>query len=190
MIDPQLRTALHPLAFPAAAAGVLIVVAWMFFSMAGRVSIPYDPRALFTQSVYIDRIENHRERVQHMPPRQGYFYRPARSLLADAYPGVSFKLSGAAVSISVPVETYLDLTLTRDPVEASTMHRENPNFTFVIDVVGVRHNGYVLAEPVAEYERLTARKANYSNLGIAALLLTLVPAGILFMRIRRLVAAL
>lgn len=190
MIDPHLRTALQPLAFPAAAAGVLIVVAWMFFSMAGQVRIPYDPEALFTRSVYIDRIENHRERVPHKSQRPGYLHRPARSLLADAYPGVSFRLSGPAVSISVPVETYLDLTLTRDPVEASRMHRENPGSTFVIDVVGVRHNGSVLAEPVAEYEQLAARKARYGNLGIAALLLALVPAGILVLRIRRFVAAL
>ncbi|MEO9340912.1 hypothetical protein ABFT80_26275 [Mesorhizobium sp. SB112] len=184
-VSSDLRKKLRPLTIPAAATGALVLTSMMSCTSADRVRIHYTPDELVTKSIKVDRIERRRERVRHIPPRPGYFHQITRFLISDAYPGVTFRLAYDARSATISAGTYSDLTLTRDPAEAVQQHAKFPNFSTMIDVVGISSNGRVIADAVAAYERAVASKQRKSRLALVALLLALLPAGIIVVKLRR-----
>lgn len=180
----DIREALRPLAFPAAAAAVLMVVAFMFFSMAGRVIVPAAPADLFVRHVQIDHMDTAEQRFeQHNRP--GYTRMRVTLLTSDDFAGVTFRLMGAARFVPVPVPATLELHMTRDPEEAAAVHRRFPNVSTQIDVMGVRYRDETLADAGAHYEAAASTHWRYTILGQGTLLLSLVPVVVTVRRARK-----
>jgi hypothetical protein len=165
------------LALPLAGLGAALLASQMFFAMASRIPVPVRPEELHAASVHIDHVERTMQRFDLLT-RPGTSRQYVTLLTSDDYPGVTFRLMGAARHVSVPVQAALEMRLTRDPAEAAETHRQFPNFSTQIDVLGVRHGENVLADPEPSYRVATVDRGRYTMWGQAALLASAILAAL------------
>lgn len=159
------------LAFPLAGSAAALLAAFMFFSTAKSVTVPQAPESLFVGTVHIDQSERTMQRFER-PARPGSTMELVTLLTSDDYPGVTFRLMEGARHLKLPIPATLELQMSGDPVKALEMHRQFPNFSTQIDVLGVRYRDEVLADPAPSYQAASGQQGRYTTWGQAALLLS------------------
>lgn len=161
-----------------------LLVAYMAFASASYVRLPRSPEELRYHTVRIDGSRGEFRRVQRHD-RPGFVRVHATLLRSSDYPGVEFRLTGAAGQAEIEVPAVLDIATARDPQEAARQHQENPNFTFEIEVRGVKRDGTVVVDPGDAHLQVSARRWGWSTLGTAFLLIAALPAYSLVRVIKR-----
>jgi hypothetical protein len=152
-----------------------LLVAYMAFASAAYVNLPPSSEELRYHTVRIDGSRGEFRQVQRRD-RPGFIRVHATLLRSPDYPGVEFRLMGAAGQAEIEVPAILDIATARDPQEASSQHRENPNFMFEIEVRGVKRDGTVAVDPGDAHLQMSARRGGWSALGTAFLLIAALPA--------------
>lgn len=176
-----LRDSFRPLLKPVIAIVAMLVMSGIAFSQAGQVEIPPAPETLVLERVRLDEVRHTREPMGDRGPQQSTPV-AVRIAASDDWPGITFRFSGAASSISIVPPVTFELYLASSLAEQAERHRQWPNVYPQMIVHGVVQNGQILVDPDVVYASRVARKRQSELLGYGLLALTLVPAFILFRR--------
>lgn len=181
--DHPLLSDLRPLRVPGLVLICLLVLAGISFSQARQVSLPPAPETLVLERVRIDEIVHRREPAGPSGPqlRTGVAVREAKS---EQWPGISFRFSGAAAGLSIIPPVTLDLYLASSLREKAELRQNWPNVFPVLEVYGVVDNGQVLLDPAAAYAASRDRQQHNDRIGYGLLAAALLPAFIVFARLR------
>jgi len=177
------RQALRPLFVPALALVGLLVVSWVNFSSADRVTIPPAPDDLVVERVRIDHVQHTREPAGPSGPslRTSVALPLAQS---DDWPGITFRFSGAAAGVSIIPPVVFDLYLSSSLAEQAERRRQWTNVFPQLQVHGVAQDGQLLVDPKTAHDLSVEQKGRSTLIGYGALALALVPGFFLFRRAR------